>query len=211
MPAQVPVEGVARCVIRGIANNQQIVNVFHVANDFFSPELYSPTNIATLATGIADLWKTKFMPNINSSYGSVVVECTDLSSEVGEFASAAVTGSGGVPGTDIPQSACAVVSWKIGRHYRGGHPRTYVGPLGGSAISTPTTLSSIILANLVTAATDFRAGVAAMTIGGEPQQLVALHRVRNGAPLNPVLMDRITGNTVDSRIDSQRRRLGPDR
>lgn len=211
MPALAPVTGVARCVVSATANGVNIVNVFHVANDFPTRRSYSQSAINSLASSFASLFTTHIQPNISSNWANAQVTCTDLTSSLGVVAVQAITGAGGNAGTAAPQQACACISWKIARHYRGGHPRTYVGPLTNTQISNPTSLTAALVTALGTGANALRTGIAALTIETYPQSLVCVHRVINGVTEIDPEVDVITGASVDTRIDTMRRRLGKDR
>jgi hypothetical protein len=211
MPALAAVPGVARVVCRGTSNGQPVVNVFHVQNGSVTGATYSAAGIAALTTAFATAYQANFLTRVNSSYSGDDVTATDLSSPTGRtsVATLSVAGSGGA-GT-IPQSAAACVTWKIDRHYRGGHPRTYIGPLAATALENSISLAAAFVTSLQTSATNFLTAVNAITADGLSQVLVCVHREVAKAPLAVPLVDPITGSAVDSRIDSMRRRLGPDR
>lgn len=207
-----PVAGVARVVFRGLAITQPIVNVMHVLNGGGPPGTpYTQGQIDQLVTSMSSLFIGNLVPLCNSQYVSVDCSATDLSSELGVSAVINTTGAGTGSGVSTPNAAACCISWKIARHYRGGHPRTYMGPLAQLSISTGTTLSAAYITQANTAATAFRTAVNALVLSGSTQRLVCVHRIRDGVQLPEPLVDVITGNSVDSRIDTQRRRLGRDR
>lgn len=211
MAALAPVVGVARVVCHGTANGQPVVNVFHIRNGGPPGFNYSNADILSLANSVMTAYKTRFLPRLNVLYSGDDVSATDLTSATGSFAQVAMTGAGGQTGTAIPQSAACCITWKILRHYRGGHPRTYIGPLGTTGIESPISLDATFVGLMITAASGFMADVNALTISGHAQKLVCVHRQQDGAQLAVPLVDDILSATVDSRIDSMRRRLGPDR
>lgn len=211
MPALAPVTGVARVVCHGTANGNSVVNVFHINNGPGAGIAYTQTGINSLATSIAGLYRTRFMPLMNALYSGDEVTATDLSSPTGVVGTAVITTASGASGATIPASAACCVTWKILRHYRGGHPRTYIGPLGTAAFESPTSLASTFVTSMQSAASGFMSDVAALTIEARTQKLVCVHRQVDGVQLATPLVDTIIAAAIDSRIDSMRRRLGPDR
>lgn len=210
MPALQPVLGVARVSVQGTANGRQIVNVFHVRKGL-GTAAWGQTELDALAGVMNTQFATAFASSISNSYSGDSVECQDLSSLTGFFSQVASTTTGGAGSTIAPASAASCVTWKIARHYRGGHPRTYIGPLAGGALETATSLTSAFVTALKTKATTFLTNINLSSPGGATVSLVTVHRTRDGDTLTPPEVSLIQGVEVDARIDSQRRRLGPDR
>jgi hypothetical protein len=93
----------------------------------------SASQLTTFAGDINGLFDTEDMKSLlSASYALEDVECTDLSSSTAAFGhdDTGVTGTRG--GDIVPASAALVVSHRISRRYRGGHPRTYF-PFGVQA------------------------------------------------------------------------------
>jgi len=197
-------------VITGNSNGQAIVNVLHVMKGALG-DPWNQTQINNLATLIELKWRTILMPRIAVSYSGDTVECTDLTNANGVVGVKALAGTGAGSNTALPQSAAACITWKIARHYRGGHPRTYIGPLATTAIESPVSLASAYVASLQTDAGAFRLAVFNDTTVGTQLHLGTVHRTVGGATLSTPLFSEFTAESVDARIDSQRRRLGPDR
>lgn len=211
MAALRPVTGVARCVFTGTANGQQVVNVFHVQNGGDFGVQYSQTGISALASQLATLYASHFRPHLNSSWSGDQVLCQDLTSITSAFAVAALAGNGAVTGATTPQNAACCVTWKIARRYRGGHPRTYLGPLGAASLENNTSFTSAFQTSVASAANLFLTGVNAIVADGKPQTLVTIHRYKDKAELAVPEVSKVLSVAVDTRIDSMRRRLGPDR
>jgi hypothetical protein len=116
--------------------------------------------------------------------------------------------------TDLSVNTALCVSWQVAAHYRGGHPRTYFcGLKQNDTVDvqswTPSTISA-----WQSAANAFHATVNTFNYGAI--QGVRLGTVsfvlRNQWRSPTVFRDFVNGGAVvDSRIDSMRRRLGPDR
>jgi len=115
----------------------------------------------------------------------------------------------------MPASAAVCVTWKIGKRYRGGHPRTYFPPPGDVAMTASVnSWDQDFIDQYHTAAGNFRQAMQQVTV--TPGDLCCVHRYRTleagvVTTLDPPQVSRFIDHDVDNRIDSQRRRLGPDR
>lgn len=215
MVALKPVQGVARVAVSGTANGQPVVNIFHILKQPPGGGIALPWSLAEVqdfATFFQATYRTKFEPLLNTAYTGNTVLVRDLTSETGYEASVTNLTAGSAAGATVPQSAAACITWKIPRHYRGGHPRTYIGPLGTAAFQNQVSLAAATVSTLLTAASTLITAVSSHAISvGYNGVMVCVHRRKGGIELATPLVDEITSATVDTRIDSQRRRLGPDR
>src|SRR4029453_7651114 len=145
MPPLKPVQGVARIAARGTANGQAVVNIFHVSKEAVPGGTmlpWSQAEVTAFATAFDGFYKGRFASSLNSVYSGDDIHVVDLTSPTGYEAFVANTCNGSSVGTNFPQSAAACITWKIARHYRGGHPRTYIGPLGGPAFENQISLNA---------------------------------------------------------------------
>jgi hypothetical protein len=116
---------------------------------------------------------------------------------------------GATAGNGLPANAAMCVSWQIARRYRGGNPRTYLSgsPVGycpGGGTFTPAATSTV-----ENEADLFLNQINSIVLTGATQvHLCCVHYLRLHTLLVPPLVDLITGERVDSRICSQRRRVG---
>jgi hypothetical protein len=206
-----PVLGVARVALNGTMNGIGFANIFHVRHDPAETAWSSPT-VTALATAMRGYYVARFIPILNSSVllGDCVV--IDLSSETGASAVASGSTAGGSTTLTGAQSSAQCISWKINRRYRGGHPRTYLPPPGGSAaITTGHTWSAGTVTAAKAAAAAFLGDVNGGDFGGVSGDLCCVHRYKDGVELATPLVDLIVGSDFDTRVDTQRRRLGRDR
>ena len=212
MPALLPVPGVARCVVRGTANGQAIVNVFHVRNGASDgAPAYTLAGTGALAAVVSNAYTAQFPSILNNSWSGDTVTVTDLSGPTGPSSEVALSGSGGISSANMPQSVAACITWKIPRHYRGGHPRTYIGPLAVTALETPTSFTTSFITSLTTKANAFLTAINGATVDGRAQRLVCVHRQIDGLKILTPITSEIAGGSCDTRLDTMRRRLGPDR
>lgn len=133
-------------------------------------------------------------------------EFTAFSTELGT--------TGDIGGLLTPAQVAACISWPLAFHYRGGHPRTYLAGLPASAYGSNTTWDVDWRNDAETAARSFHMAVETLgPIGGmETIEHGVVSFVLDGAWRTPPVFRRIqTDAHVDSRIDTQRRRLGADR
>jgi len=106
----------------------------------------------------------------------------------------------------------ACISWRLRAHYRGGHPRTYLPGIPDSAKVNVDEWSGSFTAAAVSAANAFKndcnsAGSGTVT----DTQLGTVSFVHAGAWRTPPIFRPFVGDAfMDSRIDTQRRRLGAD-
>jgi hypothetical protein len=161
---------------------------------------------------------THFQSLCSNFVGMISATVRDLSSSMGNEATAGTAWSG-TRGTDLtPPSAAMVVSHSISRHYRGGHPRTYL-PLGVAAdIATTGLWSTGLTAAADTAWGDWVAGLIGthgltqlvnVSYYGPPNRIItsSTGRVRTVSTVRATpLVDNVTGHVARRQIGSQRRR-----
>lgn len=207
----VPIPGIARVSVEGLFGGVKTANVFWVGDTGTSLG-YSQTEIDFIATSVRGFYATRFAPLLANGWSHTQTIAVDQTSEFG-LAGIATTAVNGTDGTQVFTSATAQgITWKIARRYRGGHPRTYLPPPGnGAAMSAGSTWSATRVSGLLAAATGFLTDVNGSSIAGRSFPLVCVHREKGRTPLVPRLVDRVLAATVDSRPDTQRRRLGRDR
>ena len=207
MPVLAPVAGVCKFVQIYNVNGREIQNQFYV-NTSGSTSAWSAADITTMASAISASCVSHLVPLLNPSTVYGIVDGQDLTSVTGAVGSHTVSVTGTSFGTIAPINTACCVSWLIPRHYRGGHPRTYLGGFSDSAFHDEKNWDGTFQANVLTWATDLLAAVAATSLvrSGTPQ-MVAVHRGPHTAPYPTPLVDVISAAVVRARIDSQRRRL----
>lgn len=208
MPALRPVPGVVRVTFKGTSTGQPVINVFHFK--LGAPSINN-AGMATFLQNVRSPYEVNFIPRLQGAYSGDTVYGVDLSSEDGAEGSVPLGGTPGAATTQVPQSTACCVTWKIPRHYRGGHPRTYIGPTGATSIESPTSFTSAYVTALQNAANTCLTSWNAVTHGGGNVRLVCVHRYRDKVELATPLVSEISSAVVDTRIDTMRRRLGRDR
>lgn len=210
MPPLAFVSGTARVVVQGTyaSDNRQWVNIFHVRRSPFGSAL-SQAEVDAIASGVSSAYRVRFIPSIANGATLQRVEATDLTSDLGLVGVDSTQAVGQAVPPFLSQGTSMVISWKQASHYRGGHPRTYL-PLHTAAQAATSSRWSSGAAAAVDAAADlFITDVAAIPVTGTAA-LVLVRRVKNKVTLVTPEVHNITVGTVDLRLDTQRRRLGPD-
>jgi hypothetical protein len=198
--------GLVKCVIGLTMNGIPAANVFHVWDSAGGD--FSQTEVDALAQGVFVAYHTNFKASMQA--GTAATSCVaqslaSITSPVGSF-----TGSvaGTNSGTVMPNSLACVISWKTQRRYRGGHGRTYFGGLPNNAFQGATLFDGNYCAILSAAANAFRLAIPLITLPAARTVVLAIpHYRRNGALLNPPEVDIVTGQGVNNKVDTQRRRL----
>jgi hypothetical protein len=145
------------------------------------------------------------------------VEVTDLATAVGAVGISGGSTIGTRAGVELPASCSVLVSYHVARHYRGGHPRSYM-PLGvGADLLTQATWTGAFLADVSTYLLALRNQLLAPSGAFTPTEIVNVsyyggappvggHSVARVAPVVDVIPT--TAFTVSAKVATQRRRLG---
>lgn len=174
------------------------------------------TTLNALCQQFASAWLTHLAPVHHVGVTLTTVEAVDLTAPDAAFGSALVAHVGTLAGTPFPASVAVCVSWKVNYRWKGGHPRSYF-PAGVTAsTANGRTWTTAAVGQFETAVNGFFGAMNAAASGSVTGRLTCLRRYQTlevGQPpvefTPPLPLDFVTFD-VDSRIDTQRRRLGPD-
>jgi len=172
-------------------------------------------DLTTLAEGCGSAYADNFMPllSVNSIIEAVEVVLYDsVDGDLSVVSTVAVPGSISTAGDNAGVSAC--ISWAIRAHYRGGHPRTYLCGLANAEEGSATSWTTAFQADLTSGAQAFHSaieGLGPIGAGITDVEHGVVSFVLNNAWRTPPVFRRILTAVVDSRMDTQRRRLGKDR
>lgn len=207
VPALPPVPLTVRAAINQTYGSAKIVNVVHVRWNNAGASL-TTAQLQTMLDGIANAWKTNMLPPLTTSLSMNSVDGRDLSSTTSPVATSVVTGAGAQSGgSDAANLACCV-SWRIPRHYRGGHPRSYLGGIPTAARVSNQQFTGTFVGTIASAANAFIAAVHAISIASVNCDLVCVHYYSGRTLLAVPLVDVVSTASVNTRVDTQRRRLG---
>lgn len=207
-----PPAHVARVALGGTVFGVNWNNVFWVRNG--KQQTPSQSDFQDFATTLWQYYHDKFLPLAHQEvllttssalyYGPAGA---DLGAEFGSSA------PGSKDSQRAPNSLSCGISWTIQQHYKGGHPRTYLPPTTTEELQDGHTWKSAFISDVADAANDFQTAVEGYSLGN----LGTLHLGTVSFVLRkewrdpPVFRDYVPGAArVDSRPDTQRRRLGRD-
>jgi hypothetical protein len=179
--------------------------------------------VDAMATDIAAAWNTNLAPMVATTDTLTLVQVQDLSSDTGLVGEASVTDAGTRSGTAMPASVAANIQHVIGRHYRGGKPKTFLrsGVVGDLHSSSTNTWSDAFIAALKTAWQAYITEILG-SAGNNFSNIVNVSYYSGfTSVLNPVtgrtrdvpkqrdtpVVDVVTDAIVHARLGSQRRRL----
>lgn len=213
MPPLLPVPSTLRMRLNGTYQGQPWVAIQHWKYQGGVP---NAVGLQAICNSFVTHWLTNIAPICHTTVGLTTVEGWDLATADGAYAiSTSPGGSGTLIGTALPVSAAAVVTWKVQYRWRGGHPRTYWPAGDTSKLSNGRSWLQAFQTSMATANSGFLSGVNSIVSGSLSGHLVCVrreHTLPDGTleKFDPPLVLDVIGSLVDSRLDSQRRRLGPD-
>lgn len=176
--------------------------------------LISHANLVTFADAVFGAYVDNILKSFSTASALNLVQVVLYENdEPLEANSLHAVASGTVGGAAAPANVAACISWPISAHYRGGHPRTYMGGVPDSACANGSQFDGTWRTGLIARANAFHTaceGLPAMGgIATVEHGIVSF--VKNKVWRDPPVFRRITtGAYVDTRIDTMRRRLGRD-
>lgn len=204
MAPRPPVPGVLKVTIGwGDENDAGAVTVFHLSYTGGPP---TSGNCATMAAAIQSNQVTRFLALLNDE-NSYVNTCTvlDLSSDMGGEGSGGTPTNGTRTGAQLSAGTAIVVSKHVARHYRGGHPRSYL-PLGSAGDIVSGVWTTAFANDVNTAWTDFINDCTSDGTGCVITGEVSVSYVSGGAPRVTPVKDPVLSYSTGFVVGSQRRR-----
>lgn len=201
-----------RLAVTGTDLDTNWANIFWVRNaSQVVPSAPDQNEFARLFHG---LYAAHLMPHVNQ-------RCVQQKTTLLYYQATEVSGGeyvepfqGGItPADNFPAHCATGISWHVQQHYRGGHPRTYLPPAAVSKLSSPTSFATAFMDEVRIAANQFLLAVNSLTLPSSSSfHLGVVSFVHKKQWRNPPVFRDFTpaATIVDRRIDSQRRRLGPD-
>lgn len=209
MPARPPVADVIKFeFIQTLASTRNVVNITYAA---FSGGGGVDSDLLNVATAVHGHFGTRFLGHLNSDLVLVETIATDLTTDISPRVTYTSTVAGAGGGTALTANTALAISWGISRRYRGGHPRMYLCGLETDMLADPSHWASGTLTTFDTAANDFLSDVGSSGHGTYTSLTpVNVSYFTGGALRVTPVIDGITGASVHSRVDSQRRRSGKE-
>ncbi len=200
--------GYAQVVCSGHFGPSEWSNIFGLQLTPMADPL-SSTDINDVAAGFAENYATAFAGALSPRWIFETCVVTYTPDGVSEIVGSNVPSIvGGDAGIDTPSSASMVISWRIGRAYRGGHPRTYLTGLVTDRMLDTKTWTADTVSEFQTAAATFLSGVDGFTTDAISFcMLVTFERRSGGVAVVPWNAEQIFSALARSAIGSQRRRM----
>jgi hypothetical protein len=210
MPPKPPVADVFRVAVRTNRTGRDQINVFHLHGllraGFFG---FDTADAQSVADGVFSAFHDTLLPQLTTDTTLIDCSVVDLTNITGVVGVHTGSGTGGLAGTAMPSNVSLCVSWKEALHYRGGHPRSYLGGVSATFLADVRHVTSSFAGIMTTAALAFRTQVNTLTsTAASAYTLSGVHYRIGGAVHTPPLVVPISAVAVNTRLDSQRRRLG---
>ena len=191
------------------SDDLDVLNIFHLHVESDGP--YEPADLVSVADVFATAYSTDFLPVLCTALVHADVTAKDISVVDGAVGLSIVhAGDTGAISSQPAQANCAlVISWKESLSYRGGHPRTYLCGWPMADASDGQHVNGTYAASVQTHANTFLGDINAATypVALGVGDLAVVHYRLNDAVQTPPLVKPILAATVNTRTDSQRRRL----
>jgi hypothetical protein len=213
MPPLLPAAQVVHTRVTGVYGTTSFTNGFHLK---YSGPAPSEVVLNGLCQQIGTHWGATMSGLMNTAAVVQDIFATDLTSDTSAQGTDGTDHPGTHPGTvPLPANIACCITMKTNARWRGGHPRLYLTALDNSETVDRRFWLATFVQLVETQSEAFRTLLNGMTNGGASWQLVCLRRHKTLPTGEHVLVDPplplpIIGMACDQRIDTQRRRLGPD-
>ncbi len=174
-----------------------------------------------LAGQVGGYWATDVMPELSSELELVSCTATDLSTSTSPESLSPFAVVGGEAGAQCTAGTAIGVRWHIGRRYRGGHPRVYLGGASAGFTTDAQTWTAAYHTALTNALTNFRTDLLLVhsgTVTATQQVNVSYYsgfhnitlpsgrETSRATPRAIPVVDVISAVSINPRVCSQRRR-----
>lgn len=209
-----PVVNVVKAILNWIGPAGRIAkNILH-----FQGAPPAPTSDPTFLKNLADIvmnaaGSSALAGSFSSLWTLQSVTCKDLAGTSAQASSTVAAYPGGVTGGSLPPQSALCISWQIAESYRGGKPRTYVPgvPFTATTPAGSSTLDPTFCTNADTAWTSFMNYFPTHPVSATYNMTLGCVSYYQGHTLRPTPLFRAyLAVKVHERLDSQRRRSGPE-
>ena len=201
---------IMRVAYSGLYNASRWANVLHV--EIVKTGVPTTTELTSIATSMALAYETRFLPLLNLDLFLTNVDCLyQIDNDSIHPIHLTRTSRGVVANPKMPAQVACCISWQITNYYRGGKPRTYLSGVPQTAAATEARFTSTFANAVNSAAIAYLADVNAIApVGISDVNLGTVSYVRNKQWRSPPVFYPYQTANVDIRMDTIRRRLGPD-
>jgi len=202
----------AHFTVNGTVDGFPVANTFWVRNgNAVTP---SGADFTSFNNKVGEHFGAFFCPQLSNRFALTDVEGLYYDQAGAELAAGTShTNPGGKPVGCPPLNVSMCVGWRVQQHYRGGHPRTYLPAPPLDAITNGRSFTAGYASAVAGAAANFHSNINAISFGAFTSAKLGIVSfvLRKEWRSPPVFRDFVTGGAhCDTRIDSQRRRLGHD-
>lgn len=188
-----------RVAVEFIKDGSLVVNVHHVTTAL----PITTVNLTALAMVFRNWWTTtgKAQANAGTALSRVVVTDVSVASGLQVISAPGLPEAGTIAGVDTPSNVALALSWRTGYSGRSFRGRTYFAPLQAGDVAT-NYVSVSRVASIQAAYATLRTNLAT---AGYPLVIASFYN--NGAPRAAGVATPVTELIVNTRVDTQRRRL----
>lgn len=198
--AFVPALNTAKIEIAYTQQDSNAVNILWARDETGAPDA---TRLQTLAETVRDEFMTGMMNNLSNQLDLDYIRCTAWNQPEDEQYTLNVNDTGSILTGVSPANVALVMSWRTGLTGRSRRGRSYIPGIPEENLSGNQAGSALITAFLV------NAGAYLVGLAAENFTPVVASFISNGVARASALLTPITGVLVNSRVDTQRRRLPP--
>ena len=166
-------------------------------------------DLTTFSGAVMASWVANLLTQMGPTCSITQVTATDLSNTTTQPGVTAATHAGTETGTPLTADTCMLINLKIGRRYRGGHPRVYM-PFGTATnIFDPQHWQPTAVSGTQTKWNTFISSLIGVGPPGPVCDSVVNVSYHSGGALRPTpLVDTVLQQIVSPIPASQRRRMG---
>jgi hypothetical protein len=213
MAPRPPVAGVVQVNISGTTGGgNNWLNKLHVRYSGGAP---TAAALTLYAGEVSAAWVAHVTPLQQGGVVERLVEVTDLSSDMGAVGEDTTTTAGTRAGALLPAQTALLLSYVLTRHYRGGHPRTYLLVGVDADLDSDEAWTPGFVTEVGTAWTAFRSAIIGAVTGFTPLDMVNVSYFGGvptvggkSVPRAIPLVDPLGAHIVSPELASQRRRIG---
>lgn len=209
MPTLPSAAKILRCTYSGTYGSTKWVNVFHLR---YTGTLTTQADADSITASLQSAWASNIASLVHTTCSLTQTTLQDLSSLTSPQSVNSTPHAGSSASAyNMPANVALVVSFKIGRRYRGGHPRMYVpAQVQNNTVNSNQWTGTWVL-TAKNAMTAWVGALNAITTTGITLSEAGSLSYYSGHALRPTpVFDPYILTVVHSRVDTMRRRLGKE-
>lgn len=189
-----------KVVLNQLFGTQQLANIIY----FLKSGGWSEADMIALAADIEDWWTDEVAPWVSASLSLVGIDVTNMETDstpsITRTVSPAV--AGGDSGEPVPGNAASVITFRTANRGRSSRGRNYVSGMTVNSVENVNSITAVLAAGLIAA----YEALSTIETGNSCQHVVASFEHAK-MPRTTALLQEVLSYTMDTNVDSQRRRL----